>query len=331
MQTDQCASDDALMEQAALWLLQLESEDCTAATQQACLQWRQENPKHEQVFQQMRQSLGQLHQLRQQHSQMIPHTIIEDAIQQSQTDQRFKRLHLLSIAAVFCGFGVLWQCLPINYWLADTRSDYQNWSQQQLPDHSDIQISGKSAYNIQFNQQQRVVDLIDGNILVDVAKDAQRPFIIQTRFAHIKALGTRFIVQQHAHATILTMLESTTEVTTTTPSGLQLQQKIHAGEQVIIDHQGIHPVQHISVELAHTAWQKHMLMVDLMPLDQVLAILQSYDAARFKYDPDQLKSIKVTAMLPLNGSALELLQQSLDIQVEQDFLKRKHIYRKAAR
>ncbi|KAA8734495.1 DUF4880 domain-containing protein [Acinetobacter qingfengensis] len=313
-------SDTELMEQVALWLLKMQSIDCTAQDRQEFLDWQQQNPRHVEMVKQMQSTFQPFEQFKQ---HTISHQIIEQAVEQTQPDHLFKKSHkILSIIFICIFTAVMGYWANTQYWFADTKNRYNSWNEQVLPDDSEIKISGHTAYNIKFNQQQRVIELLDGNILVDVAKDAQRPFIIDTEFAQIKALGTRFIVQHHGQATILTMLHSSTEVTTTLINGQQQIVKVDAGQQIIIDLQGIHPVQKISIQQAETAWQQHMLAIDLMPLDQVLAILQSYDDRTFKYDAQALNHIEVTAMLPLDGRGLVLLENSLPITVEKDFLGR---------
>lgn len=320
-------SDTELMEQVALWLLKIESEECTKQDLIDFRDWQQQHPRYAAMVKQMQSTFEQFARLKQQ-PQSIPHQIVEQAVQQSKTEQVFKSNPLLLIAFLTIFSVLLWQILPTDYWLADTRNRYHQWSEHTLPDHSEIRISGQSAYNILFSQDQRRIELLDGNILVDVAKDTHRPFIISTEFAQIQALGTRFIVQHHDQATILTMLHSSTEVTAQLADGRSQVQQIQAGEQVMIDGEGIHSKRNIPVELVETAWQQHMLMIDLMPLDQVLDILQSYEKHTLKYDAKQLENIEVTAMLPLDGTGLDLLQSSLPIVVQEDMFGRKHIVKK---
>ncbi len=321
-------SDIELMEQVAMWLLKLESEDCTEQDHIDFIHWQQQNPKHVEMLKQMQTTFDQFSSLKKQ-SKSIPYKVIEQAVQQSKTKSIFKSNPILIvILTTLLTSALLWQILPTSYWLADTQNHYNQWSEHMLTDHSDIKISGKSAYNILFNKENRVIELLTGNILVDVAKDANRPFIIKTDSVQIRALGTRFIVQHNEQTTVVTMLHSTTEVTVKLANGQSQIQQVHAGEQIIIDQDGLHPKQNISVELTEKAWNEQMLMINLMPLDQVLGILQTYEKQKLKYDAKTLHPIEVTATLPLDGTGLELLQSSLPITVETDMFGRKVIQRK---
>ncbi|GAA5013522.1 FecR domain-containing protein [Acinetobacter puyangensis] len=308
-------NSEELVEQAAEWLVKLSSDDCTAQDHQAFEQWQQQSPAHQHAVAGMQGMIEQLKQLHQ-NNQAQTH-IVEDAIQeQSQLTQKLNSRSSLFIFMMGCMFAALlsWQMLPVEYWLADQSSRYDQWTDQTLLDQSQIKISGHSAYNIQFNAQQRHIELLDGNILVDIAKDATRPFVVKTEFAQIKALGTRFMVQHSDNQTILTMLESKVEVRSIQGNQRQI---IEAGQQVVINKQGIQTIHAISPAMLEQAWQKHSLMVDQMPLPQVLDILKSYNQGKIYYHAHEIKQLRVTAILPLNDidQAFTLLQDSLPIQV----------------
>lgn len=307
-------TEDQLIEEVALWLVKMSSDDCNENDRQAFIDWQQQDPHRIELVQQMQSTLQHFTQLQQSDSpKAISHTI-QQVITDKKSAYWLQRSVVIFLASGILATWMAWQFLPMNSWLADTRTPYDNWSEQTLADHSGIKISGKTAYDIHFNQAQRRIELFNGNILVDVAKDTTRPFIIETKYARITALGTRFIVQHYGETTVLTMLESRTKVDSLTSSGQSIG--VSAGQQVIIDKNGIQNQLSISPELLEIAWQKHMLVIDKMPLDQVLGLLQSYHQQTFVYEPSELNHIVVNATLPLNDSGLALLERSLPIQVK---------------
>lgn len=313
--TDPNAPSDVLVEQAAAWLVKISSGNCSAEQQQEFLKWQQQSPAHQKAVERMQGMISQLQQLQQEHHPQ--HQIIEQAIHEQ--DDLNHKLNISSLILIFALSTLLlgllsWQVFPVNHWLADTSNRYDQWSTQTLMDHSQISISGHTAYNIKYDHDQRTIQLLEGNILVDVAKDASRPFVVKTEFASITALGTRFIVQHYDEQTILTMLESRVAVQ---PHSSSQQYVIEAGQQVVIDSTGIHHPQTISPAMLEQAWQKHSIVIDQMPLDQVLDILQSYQKGKIYYHRDELKALRVTAILPLDQNAFTLLQDSLPIEIKQ--------------
>ena len=158
-----------------------------------------------------------------------------------------------------------------------------------------------------------------GNILVEVAKDTFRPFMVETKQAKITALGTRFIVQEYDNTTLITMLESSAKVEISKDYHDLISQNvvIQAGQQLRINHDGILDRSNISPKLFETAWQHKMLMVQNMALPEVLGILNTYYHQEITFNHQELSNVKVTATLPLESSALALLAESLPIQVKE--------------
>jgi transmembrane sensor len=307
-------SDDEIMQQAATWLVTLDSEQCTAQDIKDFAHWQQQSPKHKTIADEMQGTLLQFKKIQQQPSSKFSSQIIEQTLSASSESQLFRPLVLWLVTMGLLILCLSYPMLPSKHWLADYKNDYNQWLKQSLSDHSEIQISGSSAFDVDFNQQERLVKLYQGNILVDVAKDAQRPFVIETEFAQITALGTRFIVQQYSDATILIMLESKARVQSRIDQSKVIE--LHAGQAVRIDKFARLQPQQVSANLIEQAWHKHLYVADQQPLDHVLAHLANYHSKTLSYDAKLLHPIMVNATLPLDDSGLELMAESLDLQLE---------------
>lgn len=305
---------EKLLEEASEWLVKLSNENSTLQQRQDFEYWVQQSPQHQAAVQRIQSMINRLEQLKQSQDKTASRHIIQNALQ----DQpKFKfQPHLpfmFTILSILMGI-IVYHVLPIYHWMADEKNSYQEWHETTLNDGSGIKISGHSAYNIRFDKQLRIVELLNGNIMVNVAKDTQRPFIVKTEYASIKALGTRFMIHQSSEQTILTMLESRVEVKTSTQTLM-----VVAGQQVVINKTGDISTKEISSALIESAWKHHSLAIEEMPLNQVLDILESYHLGQVWYQKDAIDHFKVTAVLPLDDQqkAFNLLQDSLPIQVNQ--------------
>ena len=308
-------SQQQLLVQAAEWLVLLSSDQANPQTQRDYQAWCAQSAAHQAAAMRMQGMVDKLKDLKNSAPQQASTQIIEQALSEPVQFKFVPKLPIL--VTVFCTLllvGLIYTLLPSQYWLADRRSSYDTWRSDRLADQSLIDISGHSAYNIDFDAKQRRLELIDGNIWVDVAKDAKRPFIIETEFAQIQALGTRFIVHQSEDYTILSMLHSKVRLTI---GAVHLD--VSAGQQVVVDRKGIYAVQQIDPVVVEQAWAKRQLAVENMPLDQVLSILDSYQQGYAFYSQTQMASLKVTAILPLDRDADRsyLLSQSLPIAIHQ--------------
>ncbi|AOA57762.1 FecR family protein [Acinetobacter larvae] len=306
-------SDD-ILQQASAWLVKISSDESTQQDQDDFQRWLAQDPMHQLAVQQMQQVIERLQQIKTPQDHGASRRILQQALQhkpQFKFKPNFPLLSLIIFSAL--SLWIATAILPIQFWLADHQNCYNQWQKQQMTDHSQIQSAGRTAYNLTFNHKQRQVNLLEGNILVDVHKDPQRPFVIQTAYAQIQALGTRFIVNQTDHETVVTMLESKVSVQTQ-----QGQYIVAAGQQLKISANGQIQQKDISTDSIEHAWQKRSLIVENMPLAQVLNILESYGQTKILYQDDQIQHLKVTAILPLDhqAQAFNLLEESLGIKIQ---------------
>ncbi|TDP72258.1 FecR family protein [Roseateles toxinivorans] len=65
-----------------------------------------------------------------------------------------------------------------------------------LPDGSSVTLNTATAIQTRFTAKQRVVELVQGEALFDVAKDPTRPFQVRAGELTIKAVGTSFTVRR---------------------------------------------------------------------------------------------------------------------------------------
>ncbi|KAA8732360.1 DUF4880 domain-containing protein [Acinetobacter qingfengensis] len=316
------STDDDISAQAAEWLVLLD-DDPNEQTQQQFALWLAQDPRHVEAIERMQNLLGEVEQFKRHYQQ---HQISKKILNDTLNNTRHYRLHfayksvlaLFMVSALIVFFSL--QYAPLDYWTADKRNTSQSWQQQQLPDHSQIKMSGKTAYNIDYDQHHRQIELLQGNILVDVAKDPSRPFLVKTTHGTVRALGTRFIVTQDGQHTIVTMLESKTLVWSTTaqqqPVSLIAGQRIEIGAQGLLSRK---PIQ-INSQLFENAWQSQMLVANGESLTDVLDYLAMYYPGKILFDRQKLAKIQVTATLPLNhiDQALQQLAKELHLNVQND-------------
>ena len=76
-----------------------------------------------------------------------------------------------------------------------------------LPDGSNIELDARSRIRLQFKATERRVQLLAGQALFRVTKDAQRPFIVESGVTEVRAVGTQFDVKRKQGGTIVTVVE----------------------------------------------------------------------------------------------------------------------------
>ncbi|MEL7940749.1 MULTISPECIES: FecR family protein [Pseudomonas] len=304
-------SDERMLEEAADWLLRLEEDDCSAAERQAFEHWCAGDPRRSRAVEQMRGLIGQLQGL-QEESQAV-----QAALSSTLAAPRRRRPGALAgLGAAVLGLSLLlaangdWR----HYWLADLRTAPGEWRRERLPDDSVLLLSGNSAVDLHYDGGQRSVELLRGEVLVEVAPDPKRPFRVTTDDGSMRALGTRFVVRREERDTLLSMLHS--RVSAQSADGSHTLE-VSAGSQARLSRDDVRLVGKVEPAAVDQAWQRHQLVVHDAPLGEVLAQLSSQQRGYWRYDSKALAGMRISAVLPLDDSerALALIEDSLPVKV----------------
>ncbi len=143
-----------------------------------------------------------------------------------------------------------------------------------LPDGTRVWLNSTSRlrFPTAFNEGRRVVEL-EGQGYFDVSKDAQKPFIVQTRSANVEVLGTGFDVMAYP--------DEKTMNTTLVEGAVKVKEvKLKPGQQARLEHAtGTITVAPADVQQA-IAWKTGFFEFDNADIDDILR-----QAARW-YDVD---------------------------------------------
>lgn len=332
------AHADPFEVQAAQWIVQLTDDDKQACATAAAgfAAWKAADPRHAAAAAGMERLLAQLDGLRDQAGGSMGPAGAGLAAAVARPPSRARR-HAASVLGMALGVALVlgvpaWLALQhysAAYLLADIRVAGGEWRSHTLADGSRITLNGGSAVNVRYDGARRVVELVQGEVLVDVARDVHRPFDVETAQGSMRALGTRFVVTRDGDATVLSMLESrvavravqktrTARAAETDHAGAAGQPRsalpgtptvVVAGERVRIDAAGVGPVENVDPAAINDAWRLHQLVVDNQPLSNVLDQLDRQRPGRIVFNRAALAGIRVSAVLPLDDTdrALDLL------------------------
>lgn len=149
-----------------------------------------------------------------------------------------------------------------------------------LSDGSSVELNALSRIRVRLSDHERAVDLLAGEALFRVAKDKARPFVVRSRGASVRAVGTQFDVHQRRDDTVVTVIEGRVAVLASnesgelsagsagTPAAAASPIELAAGEQTTVGRKVIAPPQRANVATA-TAWTQQLLIFDATPLTTV--------------------------------------------------------------
>ncbi|MFC7287121.1 FecR family protein [Herminiimonas glaciei] len=295
---------------AAEWYAQLHSGDSGAAELAEFERWRQQDAGHAEAYARMEKLWARFDTVSSKPAALALNKALKSGA--GKREKLTTQVLLLCIAVFAAWFAS--QSMFGKYMLADYRTAIGEQRVIELSDQSRITLNTQSAIDIDFSGRQRRITLQRGEIMIDVAKDSRRPFIVETAHGTARALGTQYIVKREADATRVTVLESSVQACA---AKVDACVTLTPGEQTTITPDAVQPVSAVNVQAA-AAWSKRMLVVDDQPLAQVLTELARYRYGRIVFNADEIAGLRVSGVYALDDTdrTLEVLLATTPIRIK---------------
>ncbi|MBD9483658.1 FecR family protein [Pseudomonas sp. PDM14] len=292
----------AILDEAAAWLMQLHSGESSEADRIACAQWRQRSPEHARAWERAERLLARLGGL--------PPELAGPALGRAPDASRrraLKQLGLLLAATPVVWAG--WQGAS-REWLADRRTAVGEQHVLDLPDGSRLTLNTASAVDLRFGVEQRLVALLQGEILVEAPTAASPLLQVSTEQGLLSTRSARFSVRQDDGRTRLAVLDGAVQVQPLQGAPLLVQ----AGQGSVFDAAG--RATRTLADAGAVAWTRGMLMADRMPLAEFAAELARYRRGIVRCDP-QVAGLLISGAYPLlnRERTLAMLQATYPVRV----------------
>lgn len=186
-----------------------------------------------------------------------------------------------------------------------------------LADGSTVDLNSRSKIKVRYSKRARAVDLVAGQALFRVVKDAARPFTVMSDRTVVRAVGTQFDVYKRRGGTVVTVVEGRVAILTgedaagsaepdpaasqpdaaarssvTIPAtGLVLA----AGEQATVTADVATKTTRPSVASA-TAWTERQLIFESASLAEVAEEFNRYNTRRLVIEDDALDSPRISVV-----------------------------------
>lgn len=195
-------------------------------------------------------------------------------------------------------------------------SDYQTATGElrsiTLPDGSTVELDADSALSVDYSAATRRLSLYKGRAFFDVAKDAARPFIVESTGIEARALGTQFVVHRWRDALTVSVQESIVAVTR--PG--QAERLVREGESISFEKGASSDIRKAEADTG-TAWRQGRLVFEDRPLGQVIADVNRYRPGRIYITDEALLKLSVSGIFNIRepDNILKVIQQTLPVRI----------------
>lgn len=299
-------TDAQLVDQAIQWMITLRFNVADDASTAAFERWLHTSAEHQRVWQRVVTMNDDFNQL--------PAEVGRHALRGAR--QRISRREGLKLLGLVAGAtGLTWlgrDYTPLPALMADYRTATGERRWVALNDGSRVQLNSASAIDASFNAERRLVQLRQGEIVVNTGTD-NRPFWVQTRDGYLRALGTRFLVREEAHGTLLAVQQGTVAVFADSQAA-SARLVLKPGEPVVFNRSGIRPA--IANGLDPWAWSDGVISAHNMRLDDFLTELGRYRNGLLRCS-EAVAGLRVSGTYQLDNTdqVLGLVAQSLKLDV----------------
>ncbi|MDQ0122879.1 transmembrane sensor [Pseudomonas lini] len=304
---------DPVSEQAIDWMVRLRAGKPDAALQARFNAWLAMDPAHAQAWEKLQERLGGSFNTVRALDRRVPGQAGEARQLLLQPDGS-RRDALRVIAGLGLLGGGLWLGArsPLgDSLLADLHTGRGQRQDFDLADGSRLSLNADSAVDLQFDEQQRLVILRHGELVIQVEADPRRPLRVRTAQGEIRALGTRFLVAQEQDASRVVVLQHSVQARLFGGATRDLQE----GQAALLS------ARQISVadgDQRHRAdWLSGRLNVLDEPLEQVVEALRPYSRGFVRVSPE-VRHLRVQGVFPLDDPdrTYAALAETLPVRVD---------------
>ncbi len=306
--------DERSIDEAALdWLIK-QDIGLTPEEQDAFFEWLAEDPRHGEWLAKHQKTYKQfdsLVQWRPEHSEEPnPDLLATSWVKRPW----FKTFGTVAAAAVLL--------LGVSLWRQDSSDlDFQGFLPEQgmmareyqihrLKDGSIVELNTGAQIKMQYDADLRRVDLMSGEAYFEVAKDSERPFVVNARGIEVRAVGTAFNVKlaEDSLEVLVThgkvLMDSSTLFATSDladkPEPIILNPELEAGQrslvsfvtEVVVPQLNEITEDEVEVELA---WKHQVLEFIEKPLSEIVAEFNHYNTRQISIADQAIMDLEITA------------------------------------
>lgn len=303
--TDESEPVAEIEEAAVAWFVRLRDPALSVEDRAAWAGWLRADPRHAEAWRELEATWSGLEPLR---PALTSPALMPPAPRVRPVTRRriWRAAAAASVAAVAGGTIAAWPELT-----ADARTAVGERRLVRLEDGTEVVLGAASAFSLDFSEARRRLVLHRGEAFLTVARQAERPFVVEAAGGEAEALGTGFEVHIGAEAVSVAVAEGQVQVSR---SGRSL--RLDRGQSARYGAFGLRgPTEMAVAEIA--AWRQDRLIFRDLSLSEVARELERYRAGRIVVTSDAAARLLVSGVFNSTApdAVLDAMARALPIRV----------------
>lgn len=320
-------SADIIENEASNWLAKLDSGNLSAEDRQALKHWLAQDPEHAHALKSLAAIWSDMDFL----LNDLPETNTTSAPNIWSLFLSVKQVPIAVAAVFLCTIGLfLWMSnasvkTETSFYVTSVGMQLE----QQFSDGSVAHLNTDSMIETEFSDSTRIVRLLRGEAMFDVAHDPDRPFIVYAGNREVKAVGTKFIVRLTSENIVVTVTDGQVQLTKRTESksnsvseqrGEQEQEAIlvSEGEEVEVnDSIAVPQLKAIKTDelKRRLSWMTGQLVFKNERLEHVITEISRYVPNRIVIDDPGLRDVRISGRFEIGDTEalLEAIEVSFNV------------------
>jgi transmembrane sensor len=318
-------TDNTIDDEASIWLVRLDDGNLSAQSRKELKAWLSADKRHQVALKAMADIWNDM-------DEVLLMLNDEDSLKDVSFWPVLKPVMLAASISFLTLF--FWLAMPLNI----VKNSYVTLVGQQMDttfeDGSIIHLNTNSHIETEFSNEKRIIKLIKGEALFEVAHDPNRPFIVYAGDRLVQAIGTKFVVHlesENIHVTVtdgkvkMSKVEHNTTLSDIKELNSATIQKddifIAKGEKVIASGNVVPQITHIKPENIERelSWLNGKLNFDNERLFDVIKEINRYDDIEIVLKDPSLHNIRISGRFDLGDSEalIEAIELSFNIKSQQ--------------
>jgi transmembrane sensor len=286
--------------EAAAWVARLHSSDRTQEHESGFRRWIEADAAHAAAFEIATEAweLGG----------SIPANRFPRMVHPGLAPRSFVSAQRLAIAAGLCVVAI-GAVFYLNRNNSTVTTGVGEQRMRTLEDGSRIYLNTGTKLTVHFDKDRRLVRLVEGEALFDVAKNPSRPFIVDAGERQVRAVGTEFVVRLDPHELAVTLVEGSVRITDqgsldagSFDPATQQPKILTAGQRLTFADNKPPTLDQPQLDNV-TAWRRGEVVLDKTRLADAAEEMNRYSSVRLVVDNPETGNIRLSGIFRAGDSA----------------------------